>query len=164
MGKKDAFIKGLRAGDVMIRVGIIGATGYAGAELVRILCGHPDIEVTILTSRQYAGVKFDEIFPSMTGFVNLECEALSVDRVCDSADVLFTALPHKIPMEIVPKLISRGKKIIDLSADFRFKNSTTYEAHYQQHTAKDLLKESVYGLCEIYFDKIKNACRTKLTN
>lgn len=141
----------------MIRVGVIGATGYAGAELVRILCGHPDIEVTILTSRQYAGVKFDEIFPSMTGSVNLVCEALSVDRVSESADVIFTALPHKIPMKIVPELISRDKKVIDLSADFRFKDPATYEAHYQQHTAKDLLKKSVYGLCEIYFDKIKNA-------
>jgi N-acetyl-gamma-glutamyl-phosphate reductase len=140
----------------MIRVGIIGATGYAGAELVRILCGHPDIELTILTSRQYAGVKFDEIFPAMTGSVNLMCESLSVDRVCDRSDVVFTALPHKIPMEIVPELISRGKKIIDLSADFRFKNSTTYEMHYQQHTAKDLLEKSVYGLCEVYFEKIKN--------
>jgi len=64
----------------MTRVGVIGATGYAGAEIVRILCGHPDIEVTILTSRQYAGVQFDKIFPSMTGAVNLECEELSVDR------------------------------------------------------------------------------------
>jgi N-acetyl-gamma-glutamyl-phosphate reductase len=141
----------------MIRVGIIGATGYAGAELVRILCGHPDIELTILTSRQYAGITFDEIFPSMTGSVNLVCETLSVDRVCDSADVLFTALPHKIPMEIVPEFISRGKKVIDLSADFRFKNSETYEAHYQKHTAKNLLEKSVYGLCEVYFDNIKNA-------
>jgi N-acetyl-gamma-glutamyl-phosphate reductase len=156
-GQKEELIKGLRMGGAMIRVGIIGATGYAGAELVRILCGHPDIELTILTSRQFAGVKFDKVFPSMAGFVNLACEALSVDRVCDSADVLFTALPHKIPMEIVPRFISRGKKVIDLSADFRFKNSTTYEAHYQQHTAKDLLEKSVYGLCEIYFDKIKNA-------
>lgn len=140
----------------MIRVGIIGATGYAGAELVRILCGHPDIELTILTSRQYAGVNFEEIFPSMTDSVNLVCETLSIDRVSEKADVLFTALPHKIPMKIVPELISRGKKVIDLSADFRFKDPATYEAHYQQHTAKDLLKKSVYGLCEIYFDQIKN--------
>ena len=144
-------------GDVMIRVGIIGATGYAGAELVRILCGHPDIELTILTSRQYAGVKFDEIFPSMTGSVNLVCEALSVDKICDNAEVVFTALPHKIPMEIVPELVSRGKKVIDLSADFRFKNSTTYETHYQKHSAKYLLEQSVYGLCEIYYNQIKNA-------
>jgi N-acetyl-gamma-glutamyl-phosphate reductase len=141
----------------MTRIGIIGATGYAGAELVRILCGHPDIELTILTSRQYANVKLHEIFPSMTGSVDLVCEELSVDRICDSADLLFTALPHKIPMKIVPELISRGKKVIDLSADFRFKDSATYETHYQQHTAKDLLEKSVYGLCEIYFDKIKNA-------
>lgn len=140
----------------MTRVGIIGATGYAGAELVRILCGHPDIELTILTSRQYAGVNFEEIFPSMAGSVNRVCEALSIDRVSENADVLFTALPHKIPMKIVPELISRGKKVIDLSADFRFKDPATYETHYQQHTAKDLLKKSVYGLCEIYFDQIKN--------
>jgi len=141
----------------MTRVGIIGATGYAGAELVRILCDHPNIELTILTSRQYAGVKFDQIFPSMTGHINLVCEPLSVDRVCDSADVVFSALPHKIPMEIVPKFVQRDKKVIDLSADFRFKNFATYETNYQHHTAKDLLERSVYGLCEIYFDKIKNA-------
>ncbi|MEJ2657322.1 MAG: N-acetyl-gamma-glutamyl-phosphate reductase [Desulfobacterales bacterium] len=141
----------------MIRVAVVGATGYAGAELVRILCDHPEIEVTMLTSRQYAGVAFDKVFPSMTGSVDLVCEALDVDKVCNSADVVFTALPHKIPMALVPQLISRGKKVIDLSADFRFKDADIYEAHYQQHTAKDLLRTSVYGLCEIYLDKIKNA-------
>jgi N-acetyl-gamma-glutamyl-phosphate reductase len=141
----------------MIRVAVIGATGYAGAELVRILCDHPDVEVTMLTSRQYAGVAFDKVFPAMTGSVNLICEALDVDKVCDSADVVFTALPHKIPMTIVPDMISRGKKVIDLSADFRFKDANIYEAHYQQHTAKELLDKAVYGLCEIYFEKIKNA-------
>ena len=141
----------------MTRVAVIGATGYAGAELVRILCDHPDVEVTMLTSRQYAGVAFDKVFPAMTGSVNLICEALDVDKVCDSADVVFTALPHKIPMTIVPDMISRGKKVIDLSADFRFKDANIYEAHYQQHTAKDLLDKAVYGLCEIYFEKIKIA-------
>jgi len=140
----------------MIRVGVIGATGYAGAELVRILCGHPDVELTILTSRQYAGERFDKIFPAMAGFVDLVCESLSVDKICDSADVVFTALPHKLPMKIVPELIRRGKKVLDLSADFRFKDPSTYEAHYQEHTAKDLLGKSVYGLCEIYYDRIKN--------
>jgi N-acetyl-gamma-glutamyl-phosphate reductase len=142
---------------MMIRVAVVGATGYAGAELVRILSDHPDIEMTMLTSRQYAGVAFDKVFPAMTGSVNLMCEALAVDKLCDSADVVFTALPHKIPMTIVPDLISRGKKVIDLSADFRFKDANIYEAHYQQHTAKDLLDKAVYGLCEIYFEKIKNA-------
>jgi N-acetyl-gamma-glutamyl-phosphate reductase len=141
----------------MIRVAVVGATGYAGAELVRIFCNHPGIRVTMLTSRQYAGVAFDKVFPSMTGFVDLVCETLDVDKLCNSADVVFTALPHKIPMTLVPDLISRGKKVIDLSADFRFKDANIYEAHYQQHTAKDLLDQAVYGLCEIYFDKIKKA-------
>jgi len=140
----------------MIRVGVIGSTGYAGAELVRILCGHPEVNLTILTSRQYAGVNFDSVFPSMEGSVSLLCEELSIDRVCDNADVVFTALPHKIPMEFVPELLRRGKKVIDLSADFRFKNAATYETHYQHHTAKDLLEKTVYGLCEVNFDQIKN--------
>jgi N-acetyl-gamma-glutamyl-phosphate reductase len=141
----------------MTRVGVIGATGYAGAELVRILCGHPDIELTIVTSRQYAGVNFDQVYPSMTGAIDLVCQELSVDSICDRTDVVFTALPHKLPMKIVPELIERGKKVIDLSADFRFKDVATYESFYQPHTAGDLLKKSVYGLCEIYFDTIKNA-------
>jgi len=141
----------------MTRVGVIGATGYAGAELVRILSGHPDIELTIVTSRQYAGVNFDQVYPSMTGAIDLVCQELSVDSICDRTDVVFTALPHKLPMKIVPELIERGKKVIDLSADFRFKDVATYESFYQPHTAGDLLIKSVYGLCEIYFDTIKNA-------
>jgi N-acetyl-gamma-glutamyl-phosphate reductase len=141
----------------MTRVGVIGATGYAGAELVRILCGHPGIELTIVTSRQYAGVNFDQVYPSMTGVIDLVCQELSVDSICDRTDVVFTALPHKLPMKIVPELIERGKKVIDLSADFRFKDVATYESFYQPHTAGDLLEKSVYGLCEIYFDTIKNA-------
>jgi N-acetyl-gamma-glutamyl-phosphate reductase len=141
----------------MIRVGVIGATGYAGAELVRILCGHPDIKLAVITSRQYAGVKFNKIYPSMRGVVNLICEELSVDKLSDNTDVVFTALPHKLPMKFVPDLLMQGKKVIDLSADFRFKDVSTYESFYQHHTAPDLLEKSVYGLCEVYFDIIKNA-------
>lgn len=139
----------------MIRVGVIGATGYAGAELVRILSGHPGIKLTVLTSRQYAGVQFDRVFPSMTGSVDLVCEEFSMDGVCNHTDIIFTALPHKIPMGIVPELISRGKNVIDLSADFRFKNAQTYESFYQPHMAKEFLDKSVYGLCEIYSEEIK---------
>ncbi|MBW2568851.1 MAG: N-acetyl-gamma-glutamyl-phosphate reductase [Deltaproteobacteria bacterium] len=141
----------------MNRAGIIGATGYAGAELVRILSGHPDIELTGITSRQYAGAKYSSIYPSMTGVVSLICEEFNMESFCDKVDIIFIALPHKIPMGIVPGLIKRGKKVIDLSADFRFKDVLKYEKHYQPHTAKELLKKAVYGLCEIYFDKIKNA-------
>jgi len=141
----------------MIRVGVIGATGYAGAELVRILSGHPGIELTILTSRKYAGEKFDDIYPSMAGSVDLVCEEFDADNVCKRADVVFMALPHKLPMEFIPGLIRLEKKVIDLSADFRFHDASKYEACYQQHTAKDLLERSVYGLSEIYHEKIKNA-------
>lgn len=141
----------------MIKVGVIGATGYAGAELVRILSGHPDIELTILTSRQYAGKRFDTVYPSMAGIVNLVCREFSMERMCEAADFFFIALPHKMPMEIVPELISSDKRVIDLSADFRFNNFYLYEAYYQPHTAKDLLERAVYGLSEVYSDKIKDA-------
>jgi N-acetyl-gamma-glutamyl-phosphate reductase len=141
----------------MTSVGVVGATGYAGAELVRILCGHPDIEPAILTSRQYAGVRYDAIYPSMKQVTQLVCEEMSVDRICEKADVVFTALPHKIPMTIVPELLQRGKKVIDLSADFRFEDAVTYESFYDPHQAKDLLGKSVYGLCEIYSGLIRNA-------
>jgi len=141
----------------MLRVAVVGATGYAGAELVRILTGHPEVNLTAITSRQYAGERFDNVFPSMKGHVDLVCENLSADKLCDMADLIFLSVPHKIPMEIVPGLISKGKRVIDLSADFRFRDSETYEAYYQPHKTKNLLEKAVYGLCEIYHDKIKDA-------
>lgn len=141
----------------MVRVGIVGATGYAGAELVRILYGHPKADLTIITSRQYAGKPVSSVFPAFKNVIDLVCEEFSVKSVCEKADIIFTALPHKIPMEIIPQLVKNGKRIIDLSADFRFNNPGNYESVYQPHTAKDLLKKSVYGLCEVYFEQIKNA-------
>lgn len=142
----------------MTRVAVAGATGYTGAELVRILSGHDGARLTVLTSRQYAGVRFDQVYPSMRGIVELTCEDLAVDRLCEMADVVFMALPHKVPMEIVPELMKRGKKVIDLSADFRFKDAAVYEAHYQPHLSAELLEKAVYGLCEVYGDQIRTAC------
>ena len=141
----------------MIRVGIVGATGYAGAELVRLLAGHPNVELAILTSRQYAGVEFSDIYPSMKTVVDIVCETFSPDVTYERSDIVFTALPHKLPMEIVPGLIDRGKKVIDLSADFRFKEVSTYESFYQPHTAQKLLESAVYGLCEVYSERIRTA-------
>jgi N-acetyl-gamma-glutamyl-phosphate reductase len=141
----------------MVRVGVIGATGYAGAELVRILSGHPKAKITLITSRQYAGMRFDKIFPSMESHVDLICEELSAERMCKRSDIFFLSLPHKIPMEIAPILIDNGKKVIDLSADFRFRDPAAYETHYQNHTAKDLLEKAVYGLCEVYREQIRRA-------
>ena len=141
----------------MIRAAVIGGTGYAGAELVRILSGHPRAELTMITSRQYAGQPFSDIYPAMAGIVNLTCHTFSEEAVSEAADVIFTALPHKASMEVVPGLINRGKKVIDLSADFRFKDPDLYEAWYEPHQAKDLLKTAAYGLPEIYFEDIQNA-------
>ncbi len=141
----------------MIRVGIVGATGYAGAELVRIIAGHPNVRLTALTSRQYAGEPFEKIYPAMKNLIGVSCESFDTDRICDEADVIFLALPHKLPMDIVPDLLKNSKKVIDLSADFRFSDPAKYEAAYQSHSSKDLLSKSVYGLSEVFTDQIKNA-------
>ena len=141
----------------MVRVAIVGATGYAGAELVRLLSGHPEAELTVATSRQFAGVRFDEVYPAFAGQVDLVCDAYSADQICDRADVVFLALPHQLPMSYVPDIIARKKKVIDLSADFRFNDASIYESTYQEHTAKELLASAVYGLSEVYTDQIKQA-------
>ncbi len=141
----------------MIRVGIVGATGYAGAELVRLLAGHSAVELTLLTSRQYAGMRFDAIFPSMAGVVDLVCQEYSLDVACDQTDIIFMALPHQLPMSFIPPLLDSGKRVIDLSADFRFRNIAVYEQYYQPHQAVHLVEESVYGLSEIYGEQIKKA-------
>ena len=141
----------------MIRVAIIGATGYAGAELVRLLSGHPHVTLTTITSRNYIGEAFDSVYPNMSGIVELNCEEYDINNINKNADVIFTALPHKLPMEIVPELIEKGKKVIDLSADFRFHDVDRYEAHYQPHSAKALLSQAVYGLTEVYIDEIRKA-------
>ena len=141
----------------MIRAGVVGATGYAGAELVRILSDHPETTLTVLTSRQFAGLRFDCVYPSMAGRVPHTCEALSIDRLVEACDVVFMALPHKIPMKIVPELIRGGVKVVDLSADFRFDDAALYEKFYQAHTAAELCAETVYGLCEVNEEEIGKA-------
>ena len=141
----------------MTRVAVVGATGYAGAELVRILSGHPEIELTMITSRQFAGERFDQVYPAMAGVVDLICEDYSTDRICNQADIVFMALPHQLPMTFVPEILKNNKKVIDLSADFRFNDASLYESAYQTHTAKELLGSAVYGLSEIYTQDIKNA-------
>jgi N-acetyl-gamma-glutamyl-phosphate reductase len=141
----------------MIRVGIVGATGYAGAELVRILSGHPQVELSILTSRQFAGVKFEEVYPAMAGRVKLTCEELVVETVCDKAEFFFFALPHQLPMTLVPEFVRRNIRVVDLSADFRFNDAAVYESVYQPHSARDLLDSAVYGLSEVYFESIHSA-------
>jgi len=141
----------------MTSAAVVGATGYAGAELVRILSGHPEIRLAILTSRQHAGVRFDRVFPAMAGLVDLVCEEYAADRICARADVVFMALPHKLPMAFVPDILKYDKRVVDLSADFRFNDAALYESTYQPHSAKDLLRSTVYGLSEIYAEQIGRA-------
>jgi N-acetyl-gamma-glutamyl-phosphate reductase len=115
------------------------------------------VELTILTSRQFAGVKFDAVYPAMAGRVNLACAELVIEKVCDKADIVFLALPHQLPMTLVPEFVRRNVRVVDLSADFRFNDAAVYESAYQPHTAGELLDRAVYGLSEIYFEAIRSA-------
>ena len=141
----------------MTRVAVVGATGYAGAELVRILSMHPEVELTVLTSRQHAGERFATIYPAMETLSELVCETFDGEHLKNRADIAFLALPHKLPMAIAPDLLAGGVRVVDLSADFRFTSSKLYESAYQPHTAPDALEKSVYGLTEVYREQIANA-------
>jgi N-acetyl-gamma-glutamyl-phosphate reductase len=142
----------------MISVGIIGASGYTGAELARILCNHPEVRITAATSRQHAGQPLSEVFPSLRGRVDIVCENLSITELCEKADFFFTAVPHKTAMDLVPHLLAAGKKVVDLSADFRLRDVSVYEEWYQPHSSSQFLAEAVYGLPELYRHDI-STCR-----
>jgi N-acetyl-gamma-glutamyl-phosphate reductase len=141
----------------MIKVGIAGASGYTGVELVKLISNHPKARLEAITSSSYKGKPLTDIFPSMRGFESLVCEDLNARTLADRVDVMFLALPHKVSMAHAAPLLEQGIKVIDLSADFRFSDADAYEKAYQTHTAKDILAQSVYGLSEIYRDQIKNA-------
>jgi N-acetyl-gamma-glutamyl-phosphate reductase len=142
---------------VKVRVAIVGSTGYTGHELVVLLRFHPLAELVMLTSQSHVGQPISAVFPALRGVCSLVCEALDVESLVQRSDVVFVALPHKQSMEVVPDLIRAGKMVVDLSADFRFRDVAVYEEWYQPHTAKDLLDEAVYGLPELYRDKIRSA-------
>lgn len=141
----------------MIRVAVVGATGYAGAELVRILSGHPELELAAVTSRQHAGTPMDHVFPALAGTVSLACEDYSPERIARQAQAAVLALPHQVSMTLVPDLLARGLRVVDLSADFRFNDPDRYASAYQPHLVPELLGETVYGLSEIYGEAIAGA-------
>jgi N-acetyl-gamma-glutamyl-phosphate reductase len=147
----------MREDTMKTRVGIVGATGYTGLELLRLLIRHPKVEVTALTSQKYAGMPIDRVFPSLTHQLPVTCEELSAERISEKTDFIFTAVPHKTAMETVPLFYKLGKRVVDLSADFRFKDAAVYERWYQKHTSADLLSEAVYGLPELHREKIREA-------
>jgi len=139
------------------KVGIIGATGYTGLELLRLLLRHPEVEVAALTSQKYAGVEIGKVFPSLMNHIQIKCEELSFTRISKKTDFIFTAVPHKTAMETIPPFYKEGKRVVDLSADFRFKDPSIYEHWYQKHSCVDLLPQSVYGLPELHREEIRNA-------
>lgn len=141
----------------MVRVAIAGASGYTGFELIRILSDHPEIELKAISSRAQAGQRFDEFYPGFRRHCDLVFQNTVPDALASEADVVFTALPHQAAMDLVPDLLARGVKVIDLSADYRFRDAQVYEAWYQAHKTPQLLAESVYGLPELYRDQIRSA-------
>jgi N-acetyl-gamma-glutamyl-phosphate reductase len=143
--------------EAYMKVGIIGASGYTGQELVRILTGHKKVEITIATSERFAGSAIDEIFPSLKGVIDLRLSALSTQQVVRESDVIFTALPHGQSMGVVAECVKGGKRVVDLSADFRLRDADLYERWYGKHAFPDLLPEAIYGLPELYRNEIKRA-------
>lgn len=139
----------------MIKAGILGATGYAGIETVRLLLKHPETEVVRVVSKSYAGQKLSDIYPNLRSVCDLTCAELDTEDIARSCEVVFTALPHGASKEVIPALYEKGLKIIDLSGDFRYNDIKVYEKWYgQPHSAPELLKQSVYGLCELHRDEI----------
>ena len=141
-----------------LKVGILGATGSAGTELLRLLVSHTGVEISWLTSEKFSGKKIWEVFPLFRSFLDLKCQSVSKLKELEKVDMAFSCLPHGTSMHFVEKLLQAGARVIDFSADFRFRDGNLYESLYKvKHTYKDFLKEAVYGLPEIYREKIRGA-------
>lgn len=141
----------------MIKVAVVGASGYTGIELLRILHGHPEVEVTCVTSERSAGKTVADIFPSVRDRFTQVLERLEPVRVAEKADFIFTALPHQAAMEVVPSFLQLGKKVVDLSADYRFRSAEVYSSWYQPHMNPEVLRTAVYGLPEVRREAIAEA-------
>jgi N-acetyl-gamma-glutamyl-phosphate reductase len=142
----------------MTRVAVIGGTGYTGGELLRLLCRHPKVRITAVTSEQSAGEPVDKRLPHLKGFVPLNFEPLNVEALSERADFFFLALPHGSALGPMADLLDRGKKVVDLSADFRLRDPAIYEKWYRGvHSHPELLERVVYGLSEVYHDGIARA-------
>jgi N-acetyl-gamma-glutamyl-phosphate reductase len=141
----------------MLRVGIVGGTGYTGVELLRLLAGHPGVELRLITSRAEAGRRVDELFPNLRGHVNLSFSAPDDVALAD-CDVVFFATPHNVAMRSAATLLAAGIRVIDLSADFRIRDAGLWEHWYgEAHACPELLSEAVYGLPERHREAIRSA-------
>jgi N-acetyl-gamma-glutamyl-phosphate reductase len=142
----------------MIRVAILGASGYSALELLRLLLRHPQVEITALTTRQTESRHVGEVHPSLAGRLDARLENLSPAQVADRADCVFCCLPHGASAAVVAELLPRGKKVIDLSADYRLRDPTAYSQWYgAEHPDPQRLEQAVYGLPELYRARIRSA-------
>ncbi|UNW05562.1 N-acetyl-gamma-glutamyl-phosphate reductase [Acinetobacter indicus] len=141
----------------VISVGIVGGTGYTGVELLRLLLRHPEVQVTVLTSRTEAGRRVDDMFPSLRGHTDLCYSDLNIEDL-KQCDVVFFATPHGVAMKHAADLVAANTKVIDLAADFRLQDLAQFEKWYgMEHACPDILKDSVYGLSELNREQIKTA-------
>jgi N-acetyl-gamma-glutamyl-phosphate reductase len=142
----------------MIKVSVLGATGYAGQELVRMLYQHEHVEIIGLGTQSYAGKPFSEIYPHFNGILDIECQNIDAPSLINEADVIFLALPHGLSLPYVEAAAKKGKRIIDLGADFRLKSPEIYTKWYEKSgPSLELLKKAVYGLPEVYRQEIREA-------
>lgn len=141
-----------------IKVGVVGATGYTGVELLRLLSQHPAAQLQLVTSRAEAGTPVSQLFPSLRGHCDLSFVEPDMDALAEQCDAVFFATPHGVAMHSVPALMGRGVKIIDLSADFRIKDRAVWEAAYgEPHACPELLSTAVYGLPELFREPLAGA-------
>jgi N-acetyl-gamma-glutamyl-phosphate reductase len=141
----------------MVRVAIIGASGYTGVESIEIILRHPQTEVTYLTALAEECGHVADTFGQLAGRLDMMIEPLDLDVLASKADVALCCLPHKVSMGFVPKLLATGVKVIDFSADYRIKDVSVYEKYYQPHTDKENLANAAYGLPELFREQIKGA-------
>ncbi|MHB1202008.1 MAG: N-acetyl-gamma-glutamyl-phosphate reductase [Acidithiobacillus sp.] len=141
----------------MIRVGIVGGTGYTGMELLRLLAAHPEVEPALITSRAEAGTRVDSLFPNLRGYCDLTFRAPDEDALA-AMDLVFFATPHGVAMDLAPQLLAQGARVIDLGADFRLRDSAAFAQWYgMAHRAGDALADAVYGLPEMARVRIPGA-------
>jgi N-acetyl-gamma-glutamyl-phosphate/LysW-gamma-L-alpha-aminoadipyl-6-phosphate reductase len=141
-----------------MRIGIIGGSGYVGGELLRLLLMHPQAEVTMVTSRQVVGEYVFNSHPNLRGMTQLKFVPMDIAELQKNCDLVFTATPHGGSVNLVPKLLEAGLKVIDMAADFRLKNPADYETYYGwKHAHPEMLKEAAYGLPELHREEIKKA-------
>lgn len=143
----------------MAKIGIVGASGYSGSELLRFLVNHPGgLNVELATSESYAGQRVDRVLPHLRDFIDLTFEPLEIESLKERVDAVVLAVPHKVAMTYIPQIVAQGLRVVDFSADYRLTDAETYSEWYDvSHTSPELIQNAVYGLPERYREKIRDA-------